>query len=110
MKTSNLYKPIDNFYSMLTKNFVWGALGILFGFIINNIIVFISTLFKIKILLLQNIIHLVLCSFILAGINTLFNYFGWSWQNITPGLFFVSFFFGVQFNIFTNIQNEYIIK
>jgi hypothetical protein len=95
---------------MIIKNFTWGALGIILGIIINNSIVLISTLFKIKTLLLQNIIQLTLCSFILALIQRSFNYFGWSWQNITPGLFFVSFFFGIQFNIFTNIQNTYISK
>jgi hypothetical protein len=108
MKLSNIYKPNDNFYIILTKNFIWGALGILFGITINNSVVFISTLFEIKILLLQILIQLILCSFILALINTLFNYFAWTWQNITPGLFFVSFFFGVQFTMFKHIQNTYI--
>ena len=30
--------------------------------------------------------------------------------HITPGLFFVSFFFGVQFKMITNIQNSYILE
>jgi len=110
MSTSNIYKPVDNFYNMITKNVLWGGLGITLGIIINNSVVFISTLLKVKTLLFRNIIQLILCSFILASIHTLFNYFGWSWQNVTPGLFFVSFFFGVQFEIFANIQNAYINK
>jgi hypothetical protein len=95
---------------MLSKNFLWGAIGIILGIIINNSVVLLSALLKIKILLLQNIIQLTLCSFILALIQYFFNYFGWTWQNVTPGLFFVSFFFGIQFNIFTNIQTAYISK
>ena len=106
----NLYQPSDNFYKMLSKNFLWGAIGIILGIIINNSVVLLSALLKIKILLLQNIIQLTLCSFILALIQYFFNYFGWTWQNVTPGLFFVSFFFCIQFNIFTNIQTAYISK
>ncbi len=92
------------------KNFTWGAVGIILGIIINNSVAFLSTLLKINVLIMQNIIQLILCSFILALINNLYYYFGWTWQNVTPGLFFVSFFFGVQFKIFTNIQNTYISK
>lgn len=110
MQSSYIYKPIDNFHTMTIKNFIWGLFGIILGIIINNIVIFISTQFKIKFLPLQNVIQLVLCSYVLAIINIKFNYFGWSWQNITPGLFFVSFFFGVQFNIFANIQNVYTYK
>ena len=108
METSKLYIPADDFYKMLAKNFIWGIFGITLGIIINNIVGVISNKLKIKTLLIQNVLHLILCSFVLAQIHTQFNYFGWTWQNVTPGLFFVSFFFGVQFNIFRNIQNTYI--
>ena len=108
MSKNNLYKPIDNLYSMIIKNFVWGICGITLGIIINNSVIVISKKFKIKHLLAQNIIQLALCSYVLALINCLFNYFGWTWQNITPGLFFVSFFFGVQVKIFSNLQTSYI--
>ena len=110
MESSNIYEPYDSFYDMITKNFVWGLMGIILGVLINNYVVFISNKLQIKNVLLQNIIQLGLCSFVLAQTHMWFNYFGWSWQNITPGLFFVSFFFGVQFNIFTNIQNTYVQK
>ena len=106
--SSNIYKPPDGFYKMIIKNFTWGVMGIILGLIINNSVLVISTIFKIKFLLLQNIIQLILCSFVLALINTLFHYFGWSWQNITPGLFFVFLFFAIQFNFFTNIKNTFI--
>ena len=110
MNSSDLYKPIDTFYNMVINNFIWGFLGIILGIIINNSTIVIYTTYDIKSLLLRNIIQLFLCSLILALINTNYNYFGWTWQNVTPGLFFVSFFFGIQFNIFTNIQNTYIYK
>ena len=109
MKTASVYTPVDNFSRLLTKNFIWGASGITLGIIINNLTVLLSSLLQIKNLLFQNIIQLLFCSFVLAGIHTSFNYFGWTWQNVTPGLFFVSFFFGIQFKIFSNIQNQFIL-
>ena len=108
MALNNKYKPIDNLYTMVIKNFSWGLAGISLGIIINNSVILISKLFKIKHLLAQNTIQLALCSFVLALIHILFNYFGWTWQNITPGLFFISFFFGIQIKIFSNIQTTYI--
>jgi hypothetical protein len=108
MKLSDKYKPTEHFYRVVFKSYIWGSIGILLGILTNNSVVLLSTLFNIKALLIQNIIQLFLCSFILALTHVVFSYFAWSWQNITPGLFFVSFFFGVQFNILTNIQNRYI--
>ena len=104
------YKPTDSFHIMLTKNIVWCILGIILGVLNNNIIVFLSNIFNIQILFIQNVLQILLCSFVLTVIQYSFNYFGWSWQNVTPGLFFISFFFGIQYNIFTNIQKEYILK
>jgi len=104
-----LYKPIDNILMMTLKNASWGAVGLFFGILINNINVALSNSLKIKYLIVQNIMQLFLCSLTLATLHTYFHYFGWSWQNITPGLFFVSFFFGVQFKIMLNIQSSYIL-
>ena len=104
------YKPTDSFHGLLTKNIIWSILGIILGVLNNNIIVFLCNNFNIKILFIQNSLQLFLCSLILTAIQFCFNYFGWSWQNITPGLFFISFFFGIQYHIFTNIQNTYIHK
>jgi len=95
---------------MLTKNIVWSILGIILGILNNNIIVFLCNTFNIQILFIQNLLQLIVCSLVLTVIQYYFNYFGWSWQNITPGLFFTAFFFGIQYHIFTNIQNTYIIK
>jgi hypothetical protein len=109
IKSEKLYKPKNNFYIMMIKNITWGIMGILLGIIINNTVIFITNTFKIQILMVQNAIQLILCAFILALIQYFFNYFGWSWQNTTAGLFFISFFFGIQFNIFDDIQNDYIL-
>jgi len=112
MKSSeNLYKPRDTFHIMIIKNFIWGILGILLGIIINNIVTLICNTFEINFSIIQIIIQLILCAFILALIQYLFNYFGWTWQNTTDGLFFISFFFGIQYDIFNNIQkNIYYLK
>ena len=76
----------------------------------NDLIVLISYYLNIKILFVQNIIQLFFCSILLGTIHILYNYFGWTWQNITPGLFFISFFFGVQFNILNNIEATYKLR
>ena len=109
MKTSEeLYKPNYTFYNMMMNNIIWGILGIIIGIIINNIVTLICNTFKITIIIIKIITQLILCAFILALIQYLFNFFGWSWQNTTPGLFFISFFFGIQFDIFRNIHHNYI--
>jgi hypothetical protein len=104
------YKPLYNFSNMTVNNVIWGVLGLTVGIFNNNFIVFLSNKLNITSLLIQNLIQLAVCSSLLAIINTYFNFFGWSWQNTTPGLFFVSFFFGVQFKMITNIQNSYILE
>jgi hypothetical protein len=111
MKTSkNLYKPSDTFNIMTIKNIIWGILGITLGIIINNTVILICHIFTIEILIIQSIIQLILCAIVLALIQYFFNYFGWSWQNTTFGLFFISFFFGIQFDIFRNIRHNYILS
>ena len=95
---------------MTLLNVIWGFLGLTIGIFNNNVIVFFSNKFNVTTLLVQNLIQLVLCSSVLSIIHTYFNFFGWSWQNTTPGLFFVSFFFGVQFKMITNIQKSYILE
>ena len=107
--SQTLYKPSDNVFRMCMKNASWGAMGLLLGILINNIIVALSNSLKIKYLMVQNVMQLFLCSLALALLHNYYHYFGWSWQNITPGLFFVSFFFGVQFKLMLNIQSSYIL-
>ena len=109
MSSANMYKLIDNFAYMSLKNFIWGTIGLTLGVIVNNIVIYLSNILHIKILFVQNIIQVFLCSIILSTIHLYHNYFGRTWQNATPGLFFVSFFFGVQYKILTNIQNTYIL-
>jgi hypothetical protein len=104
-----MYKPVDNFVYMSVKNCIWGIIGLILGVIINNIVIYLSNTLHIKLLFVQNIIQIFLCSIILSTINIYHNYFGWTWQNATPGLFFISFFFGVQYKILSNIQHSYIL-
>ena len=116
MSTNNIYKPSENLSNMIIKNTIWALAGIFLGIFINNIIIYISNIYEknntnnnTNIILLEISIQIILCSVILALIHTNFHDIGWTWQNTTPGFIFVSFFFGVQFNIFTNIQKTLII-
>lgn len=104
------YTPKDNPLVMTLKNITWGILGLAFGITINDIIIISSDVFGIKNLFIQNILQITVCSLTLAFIQYFNNYFGWSWQNITPGLFFVSFFFGTQFKILNNLAENHILK
>jgi len=104
------YKPSDNVYVMSVKNGIWGITGLIIGILVNNFIILISNVFKIHNLFTQNMIQISVCSIVISGIQHYNNYFGWSWQNITPGLFFVSFFFGTQFKILNNVANLHMIK
>jgi hypothetical protein len=70
----------------------------------------IGNTFKIYNLLIQNFIQISICGITLALIEKINNNFAWSWQNVTPGLFFISFFFGTQFKILNNIASKHIIK
>lgn len=112
--TNQLYKPTFGFYEMTGKNFLWGLIGLVFGITINNIAVLIAIKLNIEneeLLRVVNLtLHLFLCSVFLASIHVYQEYFSWSWQNVTPGLFFVSFFFGSQFNAFTEVQNAYVYR
>ncbi len=110
MSSKSLYIPSSTFARMVGECLLWGTLGLVLGVMNNNMIVVISNRLSIESLLLQNTLQLIFCSILLSAIHVNYNYFGWSWQNITPGLFFVSFFFGVQFKMITNIQNSYIVE
>jgi hypothetical protein len=107
IKSVNMYKPRDNFLYMTQKNFIWGFIGLCTGIIINNIVIYLNNKLKINTLIIQNILQVLLCAIILSSLHSYFHFFGWSWQSKTEGLFFVSFFFGVQFNLLNNIQNTY---
>ena len=104
---SNIYKQSDHFVKLSTKNLLWGVMGIMLGLITNNVVIYFVEKYKITNNKLKILLHLFLCAIILSFIQIyLSNYFGWTWQNLTPGLFFVSFYFGVQYNIFTLLQNN----
>ena len=117
MNKNNIYLPTDNLNNMIIKCIIWGILGATLGIIINNMSIFIInniTRFvlnntKYKVGILEIVSQFILCCIILSTINIKFNYFGWSWQNTTPGFIFVSLFFAVQYNIFNNIPKLFIL-
>ena len=110
MASQSIYIPKKTFIPLTIECILYGMIGVILGTISNNLVVYLSNKLNIRYLFLQNVIQLTLCSIILSAVHVQLNYFGWSWQNITPGLFFVSFFFGVQFKMITNIQNSYILE
>ena len=107
---SNIYGPPDSFVVMTAKNFLWGSSGLVLGVIVNDFVIYFTKKLKIKMIIVQNIIQMFICAVVLALLHQYHNYFGWSLQNVTEGLFFVSFFFGVQYKLFANVQKNYIIN
>lgn len=97
----NKYSPTDNFFGTVWRSIVWGLIGIMFG----NIIKYVSPKFETKYVYfnvaLQLTVVSIATSIIYYYVN---NYFGWTWQNTVPGLFFVSFFFGSQSCVFESMK------
>lgn len=106
---NNQYVPVDSFLKMSVYNFLWSVIGLILGTIIDNVTIELIKKYKIKNSVLQITIQLILCSVVLSFLHHKYNYFGWSLQNATYGLFFVSFFFGTQFKLFTIITNKYVV-
>jgi hypothetical protein len=106
---NNQYVPVDGFLKMTTNNIIWSAIGLVLGCIVDNTTIAIIQKYKIKNVKIQILIQLFLCSTMLSFLHERYNYFGWTWQNLTPGLFFVSFFFGTQFKLFNIVSNEFIM-
>ena len=108
MSTKKNNKSIDKFHIMTSKNIIWGISGLVIGLIINDFVIQLSNKLKIKNLFIQNILQITICAIVIALLHTYY-LFGWDWQHLMPELFFISFFFGVQYKILTNIQNTYVI-
>jgi len=106
--SKNNNKTMDKFHIMATKNIFWGILGIGLGITVNDTVIYLSNKFKIKNLFIQNIMQITICGIVVALLHRHYLY-GWDWQHLTPELFFISFFFGVQYKLLSNIQNTYII-
>lgn len=100
------FKPNESLSTMISRNFLWGLIGIVLGVLINIILQYGVLQFTGKYELeVRLLLQLGICSMVLALIHVkINNEFGWTWQNVTPGLFFVSYFFGTQFATFSNIQ------
>ncbi len=93
----------ESVLSLTSKNLIWAIIGAIIGLVTNKFN------WWIELHLPHSHISLVLqficISAVLATTHKYFKEFGLSWQNSTPGLFFVSVCFGVQFTIFQSIQN-----
>jgi len=96
------YKVDETILTLTMKNFLWGLIGITLGLAVNYSTKWINSYH----IIFQLFACLIVLAFIQIQIHPMF---GWSWQNITPGLFFVSFFFGTQFVMFENMQKLFVI-
>ena len=104
MTSNNIYLPSDNLHNMIIKSIIWGILGGFLGISINNMYVYILNHINYKPnIILEIVLQFILCCILLSVIHIHFNYFGWTWQNTTPGFIFVCLFFNVQYNMFNSI-------
>lgn len=83
---------------------VYVSLGIFLGLLVNSIARKIQDHWKLnnKISIVIQIILMITVLYIVEV--HISNYFATNWQSNTPGLFFVSFFFGTQFLILINLS------
>lgn len=100
------YVPEHNFIEMTSMSFIWAVIGIVLGLLTNNGLVMIfNKYYKNGNKIVKLIIEILTCSVVISALHLYINnYFGWTWQNITPGLFFVSFYFSVQYDLFDNLS------
>ena len=105
------YTPSAPFLKMTEQNITHAFGGILTGIIINQLGSQVYDRLQITDKNIKIIGQIILCSIFLAFVHTkVNNRYGWEWQNVTPGLFFTAFFFGIQYVSFTAIQDVYGIK
>lgn len=78
--------------------------AIILGIIVDKIVAKLQQLFNIP-PIVAIIIQLLIVIYVLYLIEIYISkQYAFEWQNTTPGLFFSGFFFGTQFNLFTNIS------
>lgn len=79
--------------------------GIVLGLSINGVMIKLKESLKFK-PLTSIAIHVTILILILYIIETrISTRFAFEWQNITPGLFFVSILFGLQSSLFSDLSN-----
>jgi hypothetical protein len=89
-----------NFKNTIVKNFILGSLGFFLGFLNNIISLYTNSILHITNMVLKVLLHLFISCVILALLQYYLNN-SLILKNVTSEIFFVSFFFGVQYNTFS---------
>lgn len=101
----NLFKYRKSFPSYAGKMAIHIVPGIILGLAINAAMVKLKERLKLS-PLMAVAIHITVLILILYIIETkISTRFAFEWQNITPGLFFVSILFGLQTSLFSDLSN-----
>ena len=102
--TDNKYPFEDDKLNLIIRCFIFGLLGLIFGLMINLFSKKILKLFNLS-LLTKAIIQILFSTLLLSFISIyLMPNFSMTWQTEIPGLFFISIFFGVQYQMYTELQ------
>ncbi len=97
------YKTGISQYYKVTAYFVLPA--IILGVVCEKMTAFFQRKYNLS-PLVAIILQLILATFLLYMVEIHISpEYGSQWQSITPGLFFVSIFFGLQASLYTNIFN-----
>lgn len=100
----------DGFYEYYLITFFYIIPAIFLGIICQKIMKHLQTKFNLD-PLTSIIIHLLLLTFVLYIVEIHISLqYGTNWQSITPGLFFVSIFFGLQLSLYDNLDKIYNLK
>lgn len=97
-----------NFWIMSRDNILHSFAGIVTGVIVNEFGQMIYDTLGITNRNVMIVGQIVICSLFISFLHTRVNArFAWEWQNITPGIFFTAFFFGVQYLFFSSFEEVY---
>lgn len=95
------YRKNPGSYTLAISKQIITAIAV--GIVIDRISAYIQSRYKVNPIIMIIIQILFIISVLYIIEKFISQKFADEWQNNTPGIFFVSFFFGLQFNLFSNL-------
>lgn len=94
----------NKFTAMFARSILWGAIGILLGIIVNQLFSIVFTHYYSNYKMYRVFAHLFISAIIISFIHTLLESHI-KLTDITYEAFFIVFFFGSQYSLFTDLDD-----